>query len=82
MLVLTLIVWQTLGLPEVEDPVPDRIGLGLFLSLAGAGGVLGGILSVRWPQRREWFISWGTFVGFCIGGGLYALSLLAQLLFN
>lgn len=82
MLVLTLIVWQTLGLPEVEDPIPDRIGLSLLVSLAGAGGVFGGILSIRWPQRRDWFISRGTLVGFCIGTGFYALSLFAQLLFD
>jgi hypothetical protein len=82
MLVLALIVWQALGFPEVEDPFPDRIGLGLLISLAGAGGVLGGFFSVRWPQRRESFISIGTVVGFCIGSGFYALSLIAQLLFG
>lgn len=82
MLVLALIVWQTLGLPEVEDPLPEKIGLGLLLSLAGAGGMFGVILSVRWPQKREWLISRGTFVGFCIGSSLYCASLFAQLLFS
>jgi hypothetical protein len=27
MLALALIIWQVSGLPEVEDPIPDRIGL-------------------------------------------------------
>jgi hypothetical protein len=80
MLMLALIVWQTLGLPEVEDPIPDRIGLGYLVSLAGAGGVLGGIVSVvGWPQKRERFVSVGTFIGFCIGLGLYATALINQL---
>lgn len=44
-------------------------------------GVMGGILSViAWPRRGEQFISVGTVVGFCLGIGIYALSLLAQLL--
>jgi hypothetical protein len=83
MLMLALIVWQTLGLPEVEDPIPDKIGLSFSIDLAGALGVIGGILSViAWPRRREQFISVGTVVGFCLGIGIYALSILVQLLFE
>ena len=81
MLVLVLILWQALGFPEVEDPFPERIGLTLPMGAAGAGGVFGGILSViGWPQRRERFISVGTFIGFSIGLGVYVLSLAVQLL--
>lgn len=83
MALLALLVWQILGLPEVEDPTPDRIGLTLPIGLAGAGGVFGGVLSVvGWPQKRERFISVGTFIGFSVGLGFYALSLAAQLLFS
>lgn len=81
MLLLALMIGQALGLPEVEDPIPDRIGLGLLLSLAGAGGLFGVLLSIRWPHKRERFISYGTFAGFCIGSSFYAVSLLAQLLY-
>ncbi|HEU4599916.1 MAG TPA: hypothetical protein VFS26_09220 [Solirubrobacterales bacterium] len=81
MLVFVFVVWQALGFPEVEDPIPDRIGFGSIVGLAGAGGVVGGILSVvAWPRRREQFISLGALVGFCAGSGFYALSLFVQLL--
>jgi hypothetical protein len=81
MALFALIVWQALGLPEVEGPIPDRIGFDFILSLAGAGGVVGGVLSsVAWPRRREQFISGGTFAGFCAGVSFYALSLFVQLL--
>ncbi len=83
MFLLALIVWQALGFPEVEDPIPDRIGLGYLFELAGAAGVIGGIASlVAWPRKRELFISVGTLVGFAIGLGFYALSLAIQLLFG
>jgi hypothetical protein len=80
MFLLALIVWQALGFPEVESPIPDRIGFDSIVGLAGAGGVLGVVLSVVWrQQRREWVISLGTFAGFCFGVALYCLSLLAEL---
>jgi hypothetical protein len=82
MLALALIIWQALGFPEVESPLPERIGFSFLMSSAGAGGLFGGILSVRRPPRREWFVSVGTIVGFCIGSGFYAISLTAQLLFG
>lgn len=79
MFLLALIVWQALGFPEVEGPIPDRIGFGFIVSLAGAGGVVGGVLSlVAWPRKREQFVSWGTFIGFFFGVGFYALSLIVQ----
>jgi hypothetical protein len=81
MLVLALIVWQALGFPEVESPIPDRIGFDTIVGLAGAFGVVGGVLSaIAWPRRREQFISGGTLIGFCIGTGFYALSLIIQVL--
>jgi hypothetical protein len=82
MLVLALLIGQALGLPEVEDPIPDKIGLGYLVSFAGAGGVLGAVLSVARPQRRDLFVSAGTFLGFCGGCGLYAISLAFQILFG
>lgn len=80
MLLLALLLGQALGLPEVEDPIPDKIGLGYLVSLSGAGGVLGGIASVvGWPHKREQLVSVGTFIGFCAGFGLYASALINQL---
>jgi hypothetical protein len=82
MLMLALLIGQAFGLPEVEDPIPDRIGLGYLVSLAGGGGVLGAVLSVARPRKRDLFISAGTFLGFCAGCVLYAISLGVQLLFK
>jgi hypothetical protein len=81
MLVLALLVWQALGLPEVEDPIPEKIGLGSIVGLAGAFGILAGILSVIVrPLKRERFVGVGTLAGFCVGVGIYALSLFVQLI--
>jgi hypothetical protein len=81
-LLFALLLGQALGLPEVEDPIPDRIGLDYVFSAAGAGGVVGGVISlIAWPRRKERFISLGTFGGFCLGLGFYALSLFVQLFF-
>jgi hypothetical protein len=67
MLVLALLIGQALGLPEVEDPIPDRIGLSFLLSLAGVGGMFGGFVSLVWPRRRERLSGLGTLAGFCLG---------------
>lgn len=83
MLMLALIVWQTLGLPEVEDPIPDRIGVGSIMGFAGFGGMLAAVFSVIvQPRNREQLIGIGTFVGCCFGVGFYAVSFLAQLIFS
>lgn len=80
MLALALIIWQVSGLPEVENPIPDRIGLGHLFALAGACGLLGGLFRFGAPPReRERAVSWGSLVGFCIGAGLYMLLLLIQI---
>ena len=76
-----LIVWQALGFPEVEDPIPDRVGFGTIVGLAGAGGILMGVLGgMVQPRKRERYASIGTFVGLCLGVVLYGLSLFAQLI--
>lgn len=76
MLVLALLIGQALGLS-----IPDRVGLSYLVSLAGAGGVLGGVVSViGWPQKWEQFVTVGTFLGFCIGLGSYAAALIDQLI--
>jgi len=82
-LLFAFLLGQALGLPGVEDPIPEKIGLNYLVSLAGAGGVLGGVASaVGWPQRREQFVSVGTLVGFCLGFGFYVLALVDQLVSN
>jgi hypothetical protein len=79
MLVLALLIGQALGLPEVEDPIPDKVGLGFLLSFAGVGGMFGGFRLI-WPRKRELFIGLGTLAGFCLGCVVYGLLLLIQLL--
>jgi hypothetical protein len=81
MLLFAFLLGQALGLPEVEDPIPDRIGLQDVFVLAGAGGVLGGIAGLGLPSaQQEQGVKWGTFLGFCCGVAMYCLSLLIQLL--
>lgn len=76
-----LLIWQALGFPEVEDPIPERIGLESLIALAGAGGLMGGILSFGAPPRkRERAVSLGGLLGFCAGLGIYALSLVVQVI--
>jgi len=38
MFVLALLIAQALGLPEVENPIPEKIGVADIFALAGAGG--------------------------------------------
>lgn len=67
--------------PQVEDPWPDRIGIEIVFTAAGAGGVLVGIYHAKSPAHlREQAISRGGRVGFYVGLGFYLLSLLVQLL--
>jgi hypothetical protein len=78
-----LLLGQALGLPEVEDPVPERIGFGHVIGLAGAGGVLGEVVRiVSPPERREQAVRWGVFIGFSVGLGFYVLALLVQVVSN
>lgn len=81
MLVLALIAWQALGFPEVEDPIPGRIGLGDLVSLAGTGGVVAGVafIAASTPKRDK-AIRWGALIGFGFGVVLYLVSLIAQLI--
>ena len=81
MLALALILWQALGFPEVEDPIPNRIGIEDLFALAGAGGLLGGIWRFRSsPAKRERAVSRCSLAGLCFGAVVYCLSLLAQVI--
>lgn len=81
MLLLTLFLGQVFGLLEVEDPIPDRIGLYDLFSLAGAGAFLGSLLGMGKPAaKQEKAIRMGGVAGFCFGVTVYALALLVQLL--
>jgi hypothetical protein len=79
-LVLALLLGQAFGLPEVESPIPEKIGLGDVIALAGAGGVLGGMVGACSPKNRERAISVGSVLGLCVGAGFYAVILLVQVL--
>ncbi|HEX7278540.1 MAG TPA: hypothetical protein VF255_02845 [Solirubrobacterales bacterium] len=80
MLLLSFLLGQALGLPEVENPIPDKIGLGHIITVAGAGGMLGGLFQVcSTSAKRERAIAWGGVIGFCLAAGIYCLSLLVQL---
>lgn len=79
MLMLALLLGQALGLPEVENPIPEKIGLGDVFTVAGAGGVLGGMVGVCcYPEHKERAISVGSVIGLSIGTGFYAIALVIQ----
>jgi hypothetical protein len=81
MLVLVLILGQALGLPEVENPIPETIGLEDVFALAGAGGVLGGIRRFGSPSaEQDQGVRWGVFAGFYLGVAAYCLLLLLQVI--
>ena len=79
MLPFALLLGHALGLPEVESPIPERIGFGHVVGFAGAGGVLGEVVRfVSPPKKREQAVRWGLVIGFGFGLGFYVLALLVQ----
>jgi F0F1-type ATP synthase membrane subunit c/vacuolar-type H+-ATPase subunit K len=67
--------------PEIEDPLPDRIGLGFPLAAAGAGGVIASVIhSASSAARRDQAINKGILFGFGIGTASYFLALAVQVL--
>ncbi len=79
MFLLAFLLGQALGLPEVENPIPEKIGLGDVFTVAGAGGVLGGMVGVCCsPKNKDRAIGVGSVIGLCIGTGFYAVALVIQ----
>lgn len=79
MLVLAFLLGQALGLPEVEDPIPDRINIDVLFTGAGMAGALAGLIfafSPR-PKRERAIRIWGL-IGFALSAGLYLLALVVQ----
>lgn len=67
-------------LPQVESPIPERIGLGLPVTFAGVGGMLLGFVHVSSPPDvRDRWIRCGGLIGFLLGVVLYLALLVAQL---
>jgi hypothetical protein len=79
MLLLAFLLGQALGLPEVEDPIPDKIGITFPFGFAGACAVLAGFLYLNSPTKRERAVGVGGLIGFCLGWAFYLMSLLVQL---
>jgi hypothetical protein len=70
-------------LPRVENPLSESIGLGFPFALAGAGGVLGGVVHAKAsPAMRDRAIIQGGLVGFSFGVAVYLLALAVQLGFE
>jgi hypothetical protein len=67
--------------PHVEDPWPDRIGLGFPFALAGAAGVLAGVIHAdASADLRDGKIRRAGQIGFWWGAGIYAISLAVQVI--
>ncbi|HEY5942787.1 MAG TPA: hypothetical protein VIT89_08015 [Solirubrobacterales bacterium] len=79
MLMIAFLLGRALGLPEVEDPIPDTIGFGHVIACAGAGGVVGEVVRFgSTAKRREQAARRGLWIGFWIGSVFYAISLVVQ----
>ena len=76
-----IVLFLAVGLPRVESPLPETVGLSLPLTAAGAAGVLAGLAFIRArPAKRERAINYGGLLGFAAGALFYLVSLAAQLL--
>jgi hypothetical protein len=65
-----------LALPRVQNPWPESIGLSFPFSMAGAGGVLAGMIQADASQpERDRAIRVGNLWGFRLGALFYAASL-------
>ena len=76
------ILWLILvsALPRVEDPWPSSIGMGLPFTTAGAGGVLGAVVSFHLkPASRDRAVLIGGLLGFWLGLLFYLVALANQL---
>lgn len=70
------------ALPRVEDPWPNSVGLDLPFTTAGAGGVLGAVVSFPLePASRDRAIMIGGLLGFWLGVLFYLVALANQLVF-
>jgi len=66
--------------PRAGDPLPDEIGISAPFVGAGAGGVLAGVaFFAASAPRQERAMKIGSFIGFLLGAGVYALALVVQL---
>jgi hypothetical protein len=65
--------------PRVENPLPESIGWTFPISLAGAFGVLAGVIRSKAPTLvRDRSIRLGGYWGFWVGVVLYGLALAFQ----
>ena len=69
-------------LPRVEDPWPSSIGVDLPFTTAGAGGVLGAVVSSHLkPASRDRATMIDGLLGFWLGMLFYLVALANQLVF-
>lgn len=75
------LAWLESVVPRVENPLPERIGIGFPFTLAGMGSVLGDLARLRGSGReRDRGARVGTAIGFELGALGYATALTVQLL--
>lgn len=67
-------------LPEVENPIPETIGLATVFEVAAAGGMIGLVVAtvLQLPNRERWAAN-GAVLLFGLALFAYFILLLAQL---
>jgi hypothetical protein len=69
--------------PSVENPIPETIGLGSIVSLAGSFATIGFLLATalrRSDTERNTWSGYGVVVGSCLGAIAYLVALVVELL--
>jgi hypothetical protein len=70
-------------LPEVENPIPETIGLDTIIAIGAAAGMVCLVFAIalRLPDRRTDAVSkLGVAAGFALGSLFYLAALVVQLL--
>jgi hypothetical protein len=79
---LHALIWLVALIPRAESPLPKTVDISSPFALAGAGGLIGGLIRPGATPARRYLLSrrW-SLLGLAIGFLLYGFAVAHQLLF-